>query len=504
LLTQISAMGIITRQSIKNFFFQYWGILLGGIYTIFFVKEAFNEHPEYYGLIIFMINYMQVLLPVAEVSMPNVIIKFFPGYVSDPEKKAAFVSTTLLIVLAASVLVSGLFIAFGRLYVPEDYPDLFRQNYLIIIPLLITTAFFETFTAFSKALLKSTFPTFLKEAFSKTWIFIVILLYMKFRFSLNLLLWLYSAGYFLQFILLFAYLLNKKLFRFSFAGFPRENLKNIISYTFFTMMGGSALLLVTKLDNLMISGMIGIEFTAYYSIGLFISNVIQVPERSVSAISLPYISACWERKDIDTIIRIYKKTSINLFLTGATVFLLIWVNIDNFQLILGEKFGAIKYVVLFLGLGKLFDLITGANGAILITSSRYKWMLYLQISLVILVFLSNLWLIPAYGINGAALATALSMFVYNTIKYFLVYFLFGFQPFTRNTLLAVAFVALSAFLAGFIPSVENVYLNILLQTTVFSLFFFPILILLNLSEDIRNTYNSVLKFIFKKNPGDEK
>ena len=76
---------------------------------------------------------------------------------------------------------------------------------------------------------------------------------MKFRFSLNLLLWLYSAGYFLQFILLFAYLLNKKLFRFSFAGFPRENLKNIISYTFFTMMGGSALLLVTKLDNLMIS-----------------------------------------------------------------------------------------------------------------------------------------------------------------------------------------------------------------------------------------------------------
>jgi peptidoglycan biosynthesis protein MviN/MurJ (putative lipid II flippase) len=53
----------------------------------------------------------------------------------------------------------------------------------------------------------------------------------------------------------------------------------------------------------------------------------------------------------------------------------------------------------------------------------------LSTGLVILMILLNLWLIPALGVNGAALANGLSFFLFNFSKWAIIRNKFGWNPF---------------------------------------------------------------------------
>ena len=72
--------------------------------------------------------------------------------------------------------------------------------------------------------------------------------------------------------------------------------------------------------------------------------------------------------------------------------------------------------------------------SILYNSEYYQAVLLMGVLLAVMTILFNLWLIPKYGIEGAAIASFLAFFVYNTIKLLYVKLKFGILPFTSNTL----------------------------------------------------------------------
>jgi len=50
---------------------------------------------------------------------------------------------------------------------------------------------------------------------------------------------------------------------------------------------------------------------------------------------------------------------------------------------------------------------------------------------------ANMLFIPMYGLTGAALATAMSVFLINTIRFFFLLIVMKIQPFSLNTLKAL-------------------------------------------------------------------
>ena len=115
---------------------------------------------------------------------------------------------------------------------------------------------------------------------------------------------------------------------------------------------------------------------------------------------------------------IYEKSSLNQLLLGGFIFLIIWLNIDEGLALLPEKFQGGKYVVLYIGLSKLFSVATGVNGQIIVNSKYYRFDLYSNFILLIITIFTNYIFIPEssplseysiVGINGAAFATALSV-----------------------------------------------------------------------------------------------
>ena len=137
----------------------------------------------------------------------------------------------------------------------------------------------------------------------------------------------------------------------------------------------------------------------------------------------------------------------------------------------GEALLSAKYVVLFLGIAKLTDMLTSINGQIIGFSSRYRFNLYAVIFLGIVNVFLNIYLIDLFQITGAAIATAISLILYNLIKLGYVYYHFGFHPFSTNTLKLFGLVGISTIALIFFPGTDFLVLNIILRTLLTGVLF---------------------------------
>ena len=169
-------------------------------------------------------------------------------------------------------------------------------------------------------------------------------------------------------------------------------------------------MLVTRLDMLMIGSMLNLKEVAYYTLAFYIGSAIKVPGRSIVSISMPFLAKAWENQDFKQIQMIYEKSSINQFIVGGLFFLCIWINIDVIFSVIPDKFSEGKWVVFYIALAQIFNGLTGVNGAIIINSKYYKYELITNIFLVFITLITNYFFIKIYGIEGAAIATAISIF----------------------------------------------------------------------------------------------
>ena len=246
----------------------------------------------------------------------------------------------------------------------------------------------------------------------------------------------------------------------------------------------------------MVSGLINLSSFSIYSTALFIATVIEMPYRSISQISAPIVADGMKNRDMKMIEDIYKKSSINQSLIGIFIFLAIWINADNIFSMMpnGDAFRAGKYVILFIGLSKIFDLLTGVNSSILANSKYYYYGLYFMFFLAGIAILLNYLFIPIYGIIGVGIATAISILLYSSLITFFVKIKEGIHPFSINTLKLILIGALCFVINLFIPFFNNIFLDIFLR----SILVLGVYTLLVYSTRISNEMNDLILNQLKK------
>ena len=490
-------MGIIARQSIKNFFWSNLGIILGAVYTFILIPRVFEDNPAQWGLIQLIIYYNQILLPISLVSIPTVIIRFFPSFRKEGKTDDLY-SMSLSIILCTVLVVSVLFALFREsLFADQESVEEYARYTLIVIPILLLSTLFELFSAWSKVNLKSTLPNFLKDSFLKIWNFLMVMLFYFGLISFESLILLYFCIYLLQVILIFIHARRTAPFRFRFGKSTLMGTfhKRHFSFMFFSVMGTAAFTLMNKVDVIMIGKLLSLEEVAFYSIGLALVAFVQLPEKSISAISVPTLSHLLASEKLDEIHVLYKKTSINQFVLSSFIFLGIWINMHSLMEYLGPQFGNIRYVVLFLGLAKIVDVFSGMNGPLIGISKYYRSALVMQIILVLIVVVSNLIFIPRYGINGAAFASFISLTLYNAMKTVFVYTRYRFWPFTIQSVLALLLAGLALLVNHFIPELEGFWADLILRSAVFSILYISLVLGLRISEDLNLVASNIVRTI---------
>ncbi|MFN5986988.1 MAG: lipopolysaccharide biosynthesis protein, partial [Chitinophagaceae bacterium] len=150
----------------------------------------------------------------------------------------------------------------------------------------------------------------------------------------------------------------------------------MISFALFVFAGQFFNLLARTNDTFMIVGLKGLSDASIFAIATYVSAILEIPQRSLTAISIPILAKSWKDKDFANIKHIYHKSVSNLLAVGLLLFGLIWLNIGNLVAFLnwishkqGGGYDALVNLAFIMGLAKLIDLATGVNAQIIGTSN---------------------------------------------------------------------------------------------------------------------------------------
>ena len=487
-------MGIIKKQSIHNSISLYIGIFIGAVNTILIYPFVFESNPEYWGLLQILVSYSVIFSTFSHLGSPNILLRFFP----QMKDKSQLLSFSLLICSVGFLFFLSLFLFFQNYLLGSiDATHLLKDHFYLVGILVFSLSFFDLFSSISRSYLDSSTPVFLNEVFVRICVLLLLIFYNYDLLHFNQFLYCFITIYVVKLLALIYVQLKNKRISFSF-NFSKAHLKEQFKYGFYVLTGGGAAVLVSRFDMLMIEHYLDLKQVAYYGLAFFIGSVIKVPSRSISSISSPLISKSFEEGNMSNIQNIYSKTSINLLIIGGVIFLCVMLNIDDILQILPEKFSHGKYVVLLIGSAQLVNLVAGLHGHILVHSSYYKSIIYFNLFLFLVTFITNIVFIPLYGINGAALATLVSLVVFNSARMFYVYSKLNFHPFSIKTILAILMIIGIYFFVSFLPLTSISLINILIRCIIACLLVVLYVHYFKLSEDINQIFNKTLDKLIRK------
>jgi O-antigen/teichoic acid export membrane protein len=484
-------MGIVRDQGIKNTMSFYIGMAIGAINTVIIYPNVFKDNPEHFGLIQILISYAIVISTFTTLGIPKTFVRFFPAI---KEKGQLYFLSLVIPLLGFALSLLVFFLFKEQIFEIIDASELLRLNFFYIILLVFFIGFYDVLTAVSRSFLSAATPIFINEIFLKVYSMLVLLLHWFGYLDFTTFLKIYLFGYFLKFTILF--LIQWKNDRFSLAlSVNNLKLKEILGFGLFVFIGGASVMLVTKIDIIMIGSMLDLEQVAFYTVAFFIGNAIKVPGKSIGAISIPLVAKAWEKKDYKEIQTLYSKSSINQLIIGGVLFLCIWLNIDEIFSLLPTKFQAGKWVVFYIAIAQLFSMANGINGTIIVNSKYYRYDFYTNVILVFVTIATNYLLIPQYGIDGAAIATAISVFLFNLIRLILIKVKMDMHPFSLQTIKTILLISVMFFIVDFLPNSSYAFVDIIWRSLVVFILFIAVVFYFNLSEDINKLMIEIRKKI---------
>ncbi|MGC6430702.1 MAG: lipopolysaccharide biosynthesis protein [Jejuia sp.] len=485
-------MGIVASQSFKNIISTYTGFFIGAINTLFLYTNFMSD--TYYGMVGYMLSAAYVIMPLMAFGVHNTLVKFYSSFKTRMALNSFLTLMLFLPALMAILLAFVLYSGYSTiaLYLSSEneiIKDYLWHTFIIAFAL----AYFEVFYAWVKVNMKTVFGNFMKEVFHRVGNTVLLCLlhfdYLNIeQFMIGIVI-IYVVR--MLVMLLYAFSVKMPVIQYR----RIKNLTDILKYSSLIIIAGSIATILLDVDKVMLGKYIPIENVAYYSVGVFIATVIAVPQRAMHQILLPLTAKYLNTRDFESLSDLYKRSSLNLFVVGGLIFLLIILNVNQLYSLIDESYRTGLYVVLLISGSKLYDTLLGSNNAILFNSDYYRVVLLLGVFLVVAMVLLNIILIPIFGINGAACATFTAVFLYNTGKIVFVYKAFKILPFSSNTS-KVGLLILVLGLSGYFWDFNFHYiLNIVLKSFLIIAAFSFLVYRFKLSKDLNNV---IRKNLFSK------
>ena len=424
-------MGIVVNQSYKNIIIISIALVIGGVNTLYFYPVFLKA--EYYGLVVFLLATSNLLQPLISFGSQHTIIKYFSSYNSAKEKDI-FMSSIIFLPILTIIPICYLVVQFHDIiasFLSLKNPII--ESYVWVIFLVaFATSYFEVFYSWARVQLKSVFGNFLKEIYPRVSIFILLLLVFFDIISKENFVWYLTGFYYLRLLIMIAYSL--KLYTPNFYFKLPVNTKQILSYSIYIFLAGSAASILIDIDKFMIPQKEAISQTAFYAVAVFIATVVEIPGRALFQIVNPLVAKALNTNNFTELKMLYKESSLNLLIISGLFFLLINLNIVPFyELMDNPSYGTAVWVVLMISLSKLILMSFGCGPAILATSKFYKITLPFSIGMALSVYFLNDYLIDLMGINGAALSTLIVVAVFTFLKIIYIKSKLNLSPYSFNS-----------------------------------------------------------------------
>ncbi|MCB0526864.1 MAG: lipopolysaccharide biosynthesis protein [Saprospiraceae bacterium] len=499
-------MGVIRRQSLKHSAVNMVGLVIGAISTLFVYPHSLETN----GL-------MQVLLQVGMIGLPllslggnTVALRFFPKFENRASGHNGFLSLLIFLCVGGCLLCIGMAWAFWDTFTAFMLKHSKGNSALLEKYLWMAAPLASFYTIgmilgiysynFKRIVVPSLLIDFSQKIVQPLLLIAVWQQWIPLEWAIRGLV----IHAFLVMVSLALYLqwLGEWHWRPNWSFLTPALRSEMLRFIGFGALGGFALQMASKIDIFMVGSLGTLKSAGVYAITAYMATAIDIPTKSLYAASASSVAKYLADDNRSEMERLYQKVSINLLVAGLLLFGAIWLSADSLFAIVpnGAAVSTGKYVLLFIGLSRIVEMGTGLNNYMVYYSKYYLWSLMSLGILGIANVMFNIWLIPRYGMNGAAISTLLSVTCYNAVSIWLVWLKFRLQPFTRNTLLAIA-SALGMFLiARMIPLSGIHLLDIAIRSGLYVLLFAVLVLRLRVSGDLNDGYRLLReKLLLRKN-----
>ena len=412
-------MGVIAKQSIRGTIVTYLGIAVG-VVTTFFVLTRFLTTEEI-GLTRVLIDAATLFIGLAQLGTNASIIRFYPYFKekdSDEDHGFFFWATVVPFIGFAlfAILYWACSVPLGAWF--GDKSPLFVEYYYFVLPLAFFMLYQTICESTCNVLMHIVVPRAVRELVARVGLLIIYLLYAFKVLSMDGLVIGICINYAVAALINICYFFSlKKISLRPDWSFLKEN-KSLVSryltYTGFLIISAITSVLAPTLSSFFITAKMGLDSTGIFAIATYMAVMVSVPNRSVMAISSPQLARAIKENNNDECSFLIGQVTRNMLLIGGFILLAIWINIDLIFLILpnGSTFASAKNVVLILGVSQLVLATFSICISALNYSRFYAFSLLISLALTVSALLLNNYLVPLYGMEGAALSNLLSYGLY--------------------------------------------------------------------------------------------
>ncbi len=492
-------MGVIKRQGIKNTIITSIGIIIGVVNVIFIQPKYLSE--EELGLTRLLYEFSYLIGLAVPLGLPNIIVKYFPFFRDKEKKHNGFAGYVLLIFFIGFAISAALLLLFKPTITSFYAKDasLFVSYFIFIIPFTFIVSAITITTAYCQALFKSTIPSFLNDICLRLGTVLITILYFNKIISLDQYVYCFIGLYALELLIIIGYILlvDKISFKPNKVIFQQHSSRQMLRFGLLLCLASFASIALRKVDAIFL-GTTDLKLVAVYTTAIFIASFIEVPLGALERISHTKIADNFAKNNLVEIEKIYKDSVKYLLLVGG--FLFIGINTCTKYVYeigqLPQSYLNCIDVVYIVSLGALVNTCTGINSAIMFYSKHYVLGTVLLVITLIITILLNIFLIPLFGIYGAAIASVAASLIYNLVKFIFIYRKFKFQPYTSRSFLIFLIIVTCTVVGYFFPEISNnSFVNLFVKGSVVATIYIAATYYLKLAPEI---FNAIKLRVFKK------
>ena len=412
-------MGVIAKQSIRGTIATYIGIAVG-VVTAFFVQTRFLTTEEI-GLARVLIDTAVLFIGLAQLGTSSSIIRFYPYFHDkDDDTDHGFFFWAMVVPFVGFVLFAIIYwacrVPLGAWF--GDKSPLFVEYYYFVLPLAFFMLYQTICETTCNVLMHIVVPRVVREVVVRVGLLVLYLLYAFRWLSLDGLVIGICANYAIAAIINICYFFSLKRINLQPDwNFLRENKKLVqryLLYSGFLLLSAITSVLAPTLSSFFVTAKMGLGSTGIFAIATYMAVLVSIPNRSVAAIASPQMARALKENNREECSFLMQQVTRNMLLVCGFILLALWINIDLIFHILpnGATFAVAKNVVLILGVSQL---ILGTFSICLTTlnySRFYAFSLILSLILTVSALWLNNYLVPLYGMEGAALSNLLSYGIY--------------------------------------------------------------------------------------------
>ena len=475
------------------------GRILSTIFGFFFsLLAARFMGPAVYGKIMYVLVVLTMLSVITRLGLTQGLVQFVSKLTDDKDftKRNSLITFVFLIVFAFAIIISILlylnsnFIAV-TLFNSQELASVFK----IMSPILIIFSLIELTPGVFRGLKIVKYQVIGRDLIQSLFRLIIVLIMGYLGYELGGLI----TAYYISMTVSLAYLVYKVYKLKLFEKIKRKYIseyKEILMFSFPLLISGILHFSIGKIDIFMIGYFLESDQVGIYTIALKIGTLTNFLLFSFNSIFAPTITSLYYDNQINKLKKLYQVITKWMLGINLSIFFLFLILSKEIMNVFGSGFVIGWLALILIMAGQVINAGVGSAGLINIMTGFPHSELYVSLVVFTVNIVLNYFLIPIYGIEGAAFASLISIGITNLLRLFILYRRLEFLPYNKNYLSVI----ISAVLALIVSYIFNSLIDVhyLLQIVMVGFVFMSVAMFANFKLGIEEEDRMILRRIKNK------